>query len=57
MQKEQWVELFKAIGLNEQTMWQWHKEFETRYPEEHQKFLEWLNIAEQESMEIRRKCQ
>jgi hypothetical protein len=53
MNKEKWVLLFKEIGLDEATMIRWHKEFETRYPEGHQSFLEWLNIGESEIRQIR----
>ncbi|MFC1702024.1 hypothetical protein ACFL1J_04695 [Pseudomonadota bacterium] len=51
MNKEKWVLLFKEIGLDEATMTQWHKAFESRFPDGHQSFLEWLNI---EANEIRR---
>jgi len=34
-------------------MAQWHREFESRYPEGHQSFLEWLNISENEIRHIR----
>lgn len=44
MNRERWTELFQAIGLDEATMRRWHAEFEQRYPEGHQAFLEWLNI-------------
>ncbi|MGB5291462.1 MAG: hypothetical protein WBN41_08430 [Lysobacterales bacterium] len=53
MDKEKWVLLFKEIGLDEATMVRWHKEFETRYPDGHQSFLEWLNIGENEIRQIR----
>jgi hypothetical protein len=53
MDKEKWVLLFKEIGLDEATMVRWHKEFETRYPDGHQSFLEWLNIDEHEIRQIR----
>jgi len=53
MDKEKWVLLFKEIGLDEATMIQWHREFETRYPDGHQSFLEWLNIDEDEIGRIR----
>ena len=39
MTKEQWIFLFKAIGLDKPTMHKWHHEFETRYPEDHESFL------------------
>lgn len=53
MNKEKWVLLFREIGLDEATMTRWHKEFETRYPDEHQSFLEWLHIPEAEISLIR----
>ena len=53
MNKEKWVLLFKEIGLDETTMTQWHREFEARYPDGHQSFLEWLNIDENEIRRIR----
>ena len=53
MDKEKWVLLFKEIGLDEATMVRWHREFETRYPDGHQSFLEWLNVDENEIRQIR----
>ena len=53
MNKEKWVLLFKEIGLDEATMTRWHREFEARYPDGHQSFLEWLNIDENEIRQIR----
>ncbi len=53
MSKEKWVSLFHSIGLDESTMAQWHKEFEVRYPNEHQQFLEWLNVSSDEIRLIR----
>ena len=53
MNKEKWVLLFKEIGLDEATMTQWHREFEARYPDGHQSFLEWLNIEAIEISHIR----
>lgn len=53
MNKEKWVLLFREIGLDEETMKQWHREFEARYPEGHQSFLEWLNISGEEIVHIR----
>ncbi len=53
MNKEKWVLLFKEIGLDDATMTKWHKEFETRYPNEHQSFLEWLKISKDEISRIR----
>lgn len=54
MTKNQWVELFRDIGLDEATMSQWHQLFEQRYPEQHQAFLEWLQIPSEEVSQIRK---
>lgn len=51
--KQEWVEMFRAIGLDEQRMHAWHVEFETRTPEGHQSFLEWLDIPPAEIDDIR----
>ncbi len=51
--KEQWVELFRAIGLKDETMEQWHREFEKRNPDGHQEFLEWIKIPSSEISKIR----
>jgi len=53
MNKEKWVLLFKEIGLDQASMTQWHREFEARYPDGHQSFLEWLNIEASEIRQIR----
>lgn len=53
MNKENWVQLFQEIGLDEATMTRWHQLFETRFPEGHQAFLEWLNIPAEEIGRIR----
>lgn len=53
MNKEKWVRLFREIGLDDETMVQWHRKFEASYPEGHQSFLEWLNIAPDEISRIR----
>ncbi len=53
MNKENWVSLFREIGLDDETMSNWHKLFEARYPDGHQSFLEWLNISKDEISLIR----
>ena len=52
---EEWVAMFEAIGLDEARMHQWHKLFETRHPEAHQGFLEWLGLDREEIDRIRAK--
>ena len=39
---EQWVEMFREIGLDETAMHRWHAIFERRFPDAHQSFMEWL---------------
>ncbi len=51
--KEQWVTIFRDIGMDEATMKQWHQAFESRNPEGHQEFLQWLDIPKVEIAEIR----
>ena len=53
MNKAQWVKLFHEVGLDEDTMRQWHRLFEARYPESHQSFLEWLQIPATDIARIR----
>jgi len=51
---EQWVELFRTIGLEKEKMHRWHAEFERRYPEGHQGFLEWLQLPPDRIESIRK---
>jgi hypothetical protein len=49
----EWIALFREIGLDDETMKKWHKLFETRHPEGHRSFLEWLGLPAQEIERIR----
>ena len=49
-----WTEMFRAIGLEDDDMHQWHTEFERRSPDGHQSFLEWLELPGTRIAEIRR---
>ena len=51
---DQWVEMFRAVGLSDDAMHRWHVEFEQRHPEGHQGFLEWLRLSETRITEIRK---
>ena len=42
---DEWVAMFREIGLDEPQMQRWHKIFEARHPAAHQAFLEWLGIS------------
>lgn len=50
---KEWVDMFREIGLDEETMKKWHRTFESRHPEAHQSFLEWLGLPAVEVEEIR----
>ena len=51
--KAKWVEIMIAAGLSKEDMMKWHQKFEEMEPEEHQKFLESLNITQDEITAIR----
>jgi len=51
--KEEWVGMFREIGLDEPAMKKWHKVFESKYPDGHQSFLEWLGVSATEIEKIR----
>jgi len=51
--KEEWVAMYRDIGLDSRKMKKWHKIFESRHPDGHQSFLEWLGIPQKEIDEIR----
>ncbi len=55
--KEMWVEMLKAAGMDQAAMNRWHMEFERRAPEGHQEFLLSLGIPSEETARIRRLCQ
>jgi hypothetical protein len=50
---KEWVAMFKAIGLDESKMNQWHNLFEAQHPEAHQSFLEWLGLPPKDITAIR----
>ena len=51
--KEKWVAIMKAAGFSEDDMRRWHAEFEKSAPSEHQEFLEFLHIPQEELSRIR----
>ncbi|MDH5903771.1 MerR family DNA-binding transcriptional regulator [Vibrio splendidus] len=51
--KERWTEILKESGMDEQDMINWHKRFEQMEPLGHLKFLQSLNIDEDEIEQIR----
>lgn len=51
--RDLWVEMLRAAGMDDRAMARWHAEFEERAPEAHQEFLLSLGIPEKEAREIR----
>ncbi|MFK5971351.1 MAG: MerR family transcriptional regulator [Candidatus Marithrix sp.] len=54
LNKESWIAILKATGLDETLMHKWHIEFEKSSPEAHQDFLESLGIPTEEITTIRK---
>jgi hypothetical protein len=52
---EEWTQRFRAIGLDDAAMEQWHRLFERENPAGHQSFLEWLGLPPERISEIRAK--
>ena len=52
--KETWVAMLRAAGMDQDAMQRWHTEFERRAPEAHHRFLISLGIGENEALLIRR---
>lgn len=53
LDKQRWVAVLRAAGLDDAAMGQWHVAFERMSPEAHQDFLESLGIDAAEIAEIR----
>jgi DNA-binding transcriptional MerR regulator len=53
MTKEKWVSIMHAAQFNEEDMQRWHQQFEQQAPDEHQQFLEYLQIPADEIGKIR----
>jgi MerR family transcriptional regulator, thiopeptide resistance regulator len=51
--RDLWVEMLRAAGMDDRAMARWHAEFEERAPEAHREFLLSLGIPEGEAREIR----
>ena len=53
MTKDEWIEVFRAAGMDDDGMHRWHREFESRHPAKHEAFLGWLQIPAAEIARIR----
>jgi len=54
MNKQMWVEMLEAAGMDESAMQRWHAEFENRAPWAHYEFLLSLGIPESEAEHIQK---
>ena len=52
--KDRWVAILRAAGLDDAAMHRWHVEFESMAPKAHQDFLESLGLPKAEVVRIRR---
>lgn len=52
--KQMWIDMLKAAGMDQRAMERWHTEFERRAPDGHQEFLLSLGIPPDEAARIRR---
>lgn len=51
--KQEWVDMFREVGMSDDTMMKWHRLFEARHPEGHEDFLNWLGVPPDEIDQIR----
>ena len=51
--QEDWVAMFREIGLDDEAMKKWHQLFESRHPQGHAGFLNWLGLSSDEITSIR----
>jgi hypothetical protein len=53
MNRKTWVELLRASGFTDIDLHRWHRDFERLDPARHQRFLEFLGMADREVARIR----
>jgi hypothetical protein len=53
MNRKTWTELLRASGFTDADLRRWHRDFERLDPAGHQRFLEFLGIADREIGRIR----
>jgi len=53
LNKEQWIKLMEATGLDDAAMRKFHQQFEAMSGNDHQEFLEILGINKEEIRKIR----
>jgi DNA-binding transcriptional MerR regulator len=53
LSKETWTQMFRAIGMSDEEMRQWHANFEKNMPDAHADFLHSLGLGPEEIRRIR----
>lgn len=53
--KDQWIAMFREVGMDDAKMRLWHHIFEMRHPDGHTSFLNWLGLMEEEIEGIKAK--
>jgi len=54
IERDAWVAMLRASGMDDVDMQRWHDEFERNAPAAHHSFLLWLGIPEDEIQQIRK---
>ena len=52
--KNDWIRLVKAAGIDEHKLHEWHVQFERQSPEQHERFLRMLEFSDTEVKEMRK---
>lgn len=55
LDRNDWIYMVKAAGIDESRLFDWHMQFENQSPEQHEKFLRMLEFSESEIKEMREK--
>lgn len=54
LSKEKWTKVMRDSGFSDEDMHRWHRQFEKDAPEDHEEFLRFLRIPEEEVKRIRK---
>ena len=53
LSKEKWTKVMRDSGFSDDDMRRWHAQFEMDAPEDHEEFLRFLHLPEEEVRRIR----
>ncbi len=54
--KDTWISFLKSSGFTDEDLGRWHAQFESHSPDNHQQFLQFLGIPEEEIEVLRREA-